>query len=194
MGAYSPAPVVTPAVHQRAMDEVILPTLRGMAADGIPFTGFLYAGLMISPDGQVKTLEFNARMGDPETQPILMRLQSNLAQVLLAATRGELDRVQLDWDERVALGVVVAAAGYPLAPRKGDVITGLPVDAVDAMVFHAGTLANEQGDVMAAGGRVLCVTALADTVAQARAGAYAALDGIRFDGMQYRRDIGYRAL
>jgi phosphoribosylamine--glycine ligase len=194
MGAYSPAPVVTPAVHQRAMDEVILPTLRGMAADGIPFTGFLYAGLMISPDGQVKTLEFNARMGDPETQPILMRLQSNLAQVLLAATRGELDRVQLDWDERVALGVVVAAAGYPLAPRKGDVITGLPVDAVDAMVFHAGTLANEQGDVMAAGGRVLCVTALADTVAQARAGAYAALDDIHFDGMQYRRDIGYRAL
>ena len=194
MGAYSPAPVVTPAVHQRAMDEVILPTLRGMAADGIPFTGFLYAGLMISPDGTIKTLEFNARMGDPETQPILMRLQSNLAQVLLAATRGELDRVQLQWDERVALGVVVAAAGYPLAPRKGDVITGLPADAADAMVFHAGTAANAQGEVAASGGRVLCVTALADSVSQARAQAYAMLSGIHFDGMQYRQDIGYRAL
>ena len=194
MGAYSPAPVVTPAVHQRAMDEVILPTLRGMAADGIPFTGFLYAGLMIAPDGSIKTLEFNARLGDPETQPILMRLQSNLAQVLLAATRGELDRVQLRWDERVALGVVVAAAGYPLAPRKGDAITGLPADRADAMVFHAGTAAGASGEVVVSGGRVLCVTALADTVAQARSRAYAALDGIHFDGMQYRRDIGYRAL
>jgi phosphoribosylamine--glycine ligase len=194
MGAYSPAPVVTPAVHQRAMDEVILPTLRGMAADGIPFTGFLYAGLMIAPDGQVKTLEFNARLGDPETQPILMRLQSNLAQVLLAATRGELDRVQLQWDPRVALGVVVAAAGYPLAPRKGDVITGLPADAPDAMVFHAGTAQDTQGDVAVSGGRVLCVTALADSVAQARAQAYATLAGIHFDGMQYRQDIGHRAL
>ncbi len=194
MGAYSPAPVVTPAVHQRAMDEVILPTLRGMAADGIPFTGFLYAGLMIAPDGQVKTLEFNARMGDPETQPILMRLQSNLAHVLLAATRGELDRVHLQWDPRVALGVVVAAAGYPTAPRKGDVITGLPANAPDAMVFQASTALNAQGDVTVTGGRVLCITALADSVAQARDRAYAVLDGIHVDGMLYRRDIGHRAL
>jgi phosphoribosylamine--glycine ligase len=194
MGAYSPAPVVTPAVHQRAMDEVILPTLRGMAADGIPYTGFLYAGLMIAPDGHVKTLEFNARMGDPETQPILMRLQSNLAQVLLAATRGELDLVQLQWDPRVALGVVAAAAGYPTAPRKGDVIAGLPADAAETMVFHAGTALNAQGDVTVTGGRVLCVTALADSVAQARDRAYTVLDGIHFDGMLHRRDIGHRAL
>ena len=165
-----------------------------MASDGIPFTGFLYAGLMIAPDGQIKTLEFNARLGDPETQPILMRLQSNLSQALLAATRGELDRVQLQWDSRVALGVVVAAAGYPLAPRQGDVITGLPADAAETMVFHAGTALNAQGDVATAGGRVLCVTALADSVVQARAQAYAALGGIRFDGMQYRQDIGHRAL
>jgi phosphoribosylamine--glycine ligase len=194
MGAYSPAPVVTPAVHQRAMDEVILPTLRGMVADGIPFTGFLYAGLMIAPDGQVKTLEFNARLGDPEAQPILMRLQSNLAQVLLAATRGELDRMQLQWDSRVALGVVIAAAGYPAAPRKGDVITGLPADGAETMVFHAGTALNARGDVAVVGGRVLCVTALADSVAQARDRAYAVLDGIHFDDMLYRRDIGHRAL
>jgi phosphoribosylamine--glycine ligase len=193
MGAYSPAPVVTPAVHQRAMDEVILPTLRGMAADGIPYTGFLYAGLMITPDGRVKTLEFNCRMGDPETQPILMRLQSNLAQVLLTATRAELDRVTLEWDPRVALGVVLAAAGYPLSPRKGDTITGLPADEADRMVFHAGT--NEaNGAVLTAGGRVLCATVLAPTVADAQRSAYALIDGIRFDGMQYRRDIGYRAL
>jgi phosphoribosylamine--glycine ligase len=194
MGAYSPAPVVTPAVHQRAMDEVVLPTLRGMAADGIPFTGFLYAGLMIAPDGRVKTLEFNARMGDPETQPILMRLQSNLAQVLLAATRTELDKVTLQWDPRVALGVVLAAAGYPMTPRKGDVIDGLPADAADAMVFHAGTANDAQGAVMVSGGRVLCVTALADSVAAAQQKAYGAVNGIRFAGMQYRRDIGYRAV
>ena len=193
MGAYSPAPVVTPEVHQRAMDEVILPTLRGMSADGIPFTGFLYAGLMITPDGRVKTLEFNARMGDPETQPILMRLQSNLADVLLAATRTELDKVTLQWDPRVALGVVLAAAGYPMSPRKGDVISGLPADAADAMVFHAGTANDAQGAVAVSGGRVLCVTALANTVAEAQKKAYAAVDGIHFDGMQYRRDIGYRA-
>ncbi len=193
MGAYSPAPVVTPAVHQRAMDEVILPTLRGMAADGIPYTGFLYAGLMITPDGRVKTLEFNCRMGDPETQPILMRLQSNLAQVLLAATRTELDRVSLDWDARVALGVVLAAAGYPMNPRKGDAITGLPADEADRMVFHAGT-AQADDVVRTAGGRVLCATVLAPSVAEAQRSAYALIDGIRFDGMQFRRDIGYRAL
>ncbi len=193
MGAYSPAPVVTSAVHQRAMDEVILPTLRGMAADGVPYTGFLYAGLMITPDGAVKTLEFNCRMGDPETQPIMMRLRSNLAQVLLAATRGELDRVQLDWDPRVALGVVMAAAGYPLDPRKGDPVTGLPADEADRMVFHAGTVHDGEA-VRVSGGRVLCVTALADSVAQARQRAYAVVDAVRFDGMQCRRDIGFRAL
>lgn len=193
MGAYSPAPVVTPAVHQRAMDEVILPTLRGMAADGIPYTGFLYAGLMITPDGRVKTLEFNCRMGDPETQPIMMRLRSNLAQVLLSATRAELDQVSLDWDPRVALGVVLAAAGYPMKPRKGDVVRGLPPDEADRMVFHAGT-ADANGEVVVSGGRVLCVTALADTVAGARQTAYSVVDAIQFDGMQCRRDIGHRAL
>ncbi|AOW15615.1 phosphoribosylamine--glycine ligase [Hydrogenophaga crassostreae] len=193
MGAYSPAPVVTPAVHQRAMDEVILPTLRGMAADGIPFTGFLYAGLMIAPDGRIKTLEFNARMGDPETQPILMRLQSNLAEVLLAATRTELNTVTLQWDSRVALGVVLAASGYPMGPRKGDVINGLPEDSADAMVFHAGTANDSQGAVVVSGGRVLCVTALADTVVAAQQKAYRVVEGVQFEGMQYRRDIGYRA-
>jgi phosphoribosylamine---glycine ligase len=195
MGAYSPAPVVTPDVHQRAMDEVILPTLRGMAADGIPFTGFLYAGLMITPDGKVKTLEFNARMGDPETQPILMRLQSNFAQALLAGTRQELDQVVLKWDDRVALGVVLAAAGYPAQPCKGDAISGLPVDTGDAMVFHAGTACNEPGGAVAvSGGRVLCVTALADTVSAAQQKAYGLVKEIHFDGMQYRRDIGHRAV
>ena len=193
MGAYSPAPVVTPAVHQRAMDEVILPTLRGMKADGIPYTGFLYAGLMITPDGRVKTLEFNCRMGDPETQPIMMRLRSPLADVLLAATRGELDRVSLDWDPRVALGVVMAAHGYPMNPRKGDAITGLPADETDRMVFHAGTTANGER-IEVSGGRVLCVTALADTVAAAQRRAYEVVDQVQFDGMQCRRDIGFRAL
>ncbi|MGC4365580.1 phosphoribosylamine--glycine ligase [Hydrogenophaga sp. R2] len=193
MGAYSPAPVVTPAVHQRAMDEVILPTLRGMKADGIPYTGFLYAGLMITPDGRVKTLEFNCRMGDPETQPIMMRLRSPLADVLLAATRGELDRVSLDWDPRVALGVVMAAHGYPMNPRKGDAITGLPADEADRMVFHAGTTANGER-IEVSGGRVLCVTALADTVAAAQRRAYEVVDQVQFDGMQCRRDIGFRAL
>ena len=193
MGAYSPAPVVTPAVHQRAMEEVILPTMRGMKADGIPYTGFLYAGLMITRDGAVKTLEFNCRMGDPETQPIMMRLRSNFAQVLLAATRGEIDRVQLDWDPRVALGVVMAAHGYPLTPRKGDAITGLPADEADRVVFHAGTI-DQDGAVRVSGGRVLCVTALANSVAEAQRRAYEVVDAIHFDGMQCRRDIGYRAL
>ncbi len=192
MGAYSPAPVVTPAVHERAMNEVILPTLRGMAADGIPFTGFLYAGLMITPGGEVRTLEFNCRMGDPETQPIMMRLRSDLAQVLLAGTRGELDRVSLDWDERVALGVVLAAHGYPLQPRKGDVIEGLPDDGESCMVFHAGT--DARGElVVTSGGRVLCVTALGQTVREAQDLAYRQAASIRFDGVQYRRDIGHRA-
>jgi len=193
MGAYSPAPVVTPEVHARAMEQVILPTLRGMAADGTPYTGFLYAGLMIGPQGDVKTLEFNCRMGDPETQPILMRLQSDLAQVLLAATRGELDRVQLAWDPRVALGVVLAAAGYPLDPRKGDVISGLPADHDEGMVFHAGTV-EKDGEIRTAGGRVLCVTALGEDVREARERAYALVENLRFDGMLLRRDIGHRAL
>ena len=193
MGAYSPAPVVTADVHARAMREVILPTIRGMEKDGIPYTGFLYAGLMIDAQGKPKTLEFNCRMGDPETQPIMMRLQSDLAQVLLAATRCELDQVQLQWDARVALGVVLAAAGYPMAPRKGDAITGLPADAPDAVVFHAGT-AEQDGAVVSAGGRVLCATALGATVREAQARAYTLADAVQFDGVQYRRDIGYRAL
>jgi phosphoribosylamine--glycine ligase len=193
MGAYSPAPVVTPAVHERALREVIEPTVRAMAAEGVPYTGFLYAGLMVAPDGAVKTLEFNCRMGDPETQPILMRLRTDLLEVLLAATEGRLDTVTLDWDARVALGVVVAAAGYPHAPRKGDAITALPADTDDAVVFHAGTAL--QGDrLVTSGGRVLCATALGPDVAAARERAYALVRAIAFDGMQYRSDIGHRAL
>jgi phosphoribosylamine--glycine ligase len=193
MGAYSPAPVVTPEVHARAMREVILPTIKGMEADGIPYTGFLYAGLMISPDGAIKTLEFNCRMGDPETQPIMMRLKTELLEVMMAATNGTLDQVELEWDRRVALGVVMAAHGYPMTPRKGDAITGLPKEAEDAMVFHAGTVQRD-GVILTAGGRVLCVTALADSVKAAQQRAYEVADQIRFDGAQYRRDIGHRAL
>ncbi|MEJ8837498.1 phosphoribosylamine--glycine ligase [Ramlibacter sp. AN1133] len=193
MGAYSPAPVVTPEVHARAMREIILPTVRGMEKDGIPYAGFLYAGLMIDAQGQPKTLEFNCRMGDPETQPIMMRLKSDFYDVMMAATSGTLDQVHLDWDRRTALGVVMAAAGYPMDPRKGDVIRGLPKEAEDAMVFHAGTLA--QGNTtVTSGGRVLCVTALAETVKAAQQRAYEVLRGIQFDGAQYRRDIGFRAI
>ncbi|TCS98999.1 phosphoribosylamine--glycine ligase [Tepidimonas ignava] len=194
MGAYSPAPVVTPEVHARVMRDIIEPTVRAMAAEGTPYTGFLYAGLMIAPDGTPRTLEFNCRMGDPETQPILMRLRSDLVPVLLAATEGRLDQVTLQWDERVALGVVVAAEGYPLNPRKGDVIEALPADGDDAMVFHAGTALDATGRLVASGGRVLCCTALGTDVAAARARAYALVDGVRLAGMQYRRDIGHRAL
>ena len=193
MGAYSPAPVVTPDIHARVMREIIMPTVRGMDQDGVPFTGFLYAGLMIDAQGHPRTLEFNTRMGDPETQPILMRLKSDLVDVLLAATAGKLDAVQLQWDRRVALGVVMAAQGYPAAPRKGDVITGLPPAQDDAVVFHAGTVV-DGGQARTAGGRVLCVTALADSVKQAQVRAYDVARGIHFDGMQYRRDIGHRAL
>ncbi len=193
MGAYSPAPVVTAEVHARAMREVILPTIRGMEKDGIQYTGFLYAGLMIDPQGQLKTLEFNCRMGDPETQPIMMRLKTDLVDVMLAATSGGLDQVELEWDRRVAMGVVLAAAGYPMHPRKGDVITGLPADHSEAMVFHAGT-ANEAGQTVTSGGRVLCVTVLADSVRQAQQKAYEVTQGIHFDGMQFRRDIGFRAI
>jgi phosphoribosylamine--glycine ligase len=197
MGAYSPAPVVTPEVHARAMREVILPTIRGMEKDGIPYTGFLYAGLMIDAAGHPKTLEFNCRMGDPETQPILMRLKTDLVDVMMAATEpgphGRLDQIELEWDRRVALGVVMAAHGYPMNPRKGDAITGLPAEAPDAMVFHAGT-SGTGGEVRTSGGRVLCVTALGDTVKQAQTRAYEVAQGIHFDGEQYRRDIGYRAI
>ncbi len=193
MGAYSPAPVVTPEVHARAMREVILPTIRGMEKDGIPYTGFLYAGLMIDVQGQVKTLEFNCRMGDPETQPIMMRLKSDLVEVMLAATSGALDTLELQWDRRTALGVVMAAGGYPMDPRKGDVIHGLPAEAPDAMVFHAGT-ARQGEQTVTSGGRVLCVTALADTVKAAQVRAYEVLRGISFDGAQWRTDIGHRAV
>jgi phosphoribosylamine---glycine ligase len=193
MGAYSPAPVVTPEVHARAMREIILPTVRGMEKDGIPYTGFLYAGLMIDAQGQPKTLEFNCRMGDPEAQPIMMRLKSDLYDVMVAAIAGTLDQVTLEWDRRTALGVVMAAAGYPMEPRKGDVIRGLGKEAEDAMVFHAGTAA--QGNTtVTAGGRVLCVTALADTVKAAQQRAYEILHGIHFEGAQYRGDIGHRAV
>jgi phosphoribosylamine---glycine ligase len=197
MGAYSPAPVVTPAVHARAIREIILPTIRGMEKDGIPYTGFLYAGLMIDAKGHPKTLEFNCRMGDPETQPIMMRLKTDLVDVLMAATEpglhGQLDRIELEWDRRTALGVVMAAHGYPMSPRKGDVVKGLPKDADDAMVFHAGT-ALQDGVVMTSGGRVLCVTVLAEKVALAQQHAYEVARGIQFDGAQYRRDIGWRAV
>ncbi|HEY1102706.1 MAG TPA: phosphoribosylamine--glycine ligase [Burkholderiaceae bacterium] len=197
MGAYSPAPVVTPDVHARAMREIILPTMRGMEKDGIPYSGFLYAGLMIDAQGKPKTLEFNCRMGDPETQPIMMRLKSDLFDVLWAATEtephGRIDDIELQWDRHVALGVVMAAHGYPLHPRKGDAITGLPKDSDDAVVFHAGTV--KSGDSIAtAGGRVLCVTVLAESVKAAQQRANELAQGIRFDGAQYRHDIGHRAV
>jgi phosphoribosylamine--glycine ligase len=193
MGAYSPAPVVTPNVHQRVMHEIVRPTLDGMAADGVPFTGFLYVGLMIDAQGQPRTVEFNCRLGDPETQPIMMRLKSDLLDVLTHAAHGTLDQVELVWDRRVALGVVMAASGYPQQPRLGDAITGLPAEAPDAMVFHAGT-ARRGGEVVTSGGRVLCVTALGDSVKQAQQRAHEVLGGIHFDGAQYRRDIGHRAI
>lgn len=193
MGAYSPAPVVTQALFDKAMDQIIWPTVRGMAKDGITFTGFLYAGLMIAPNGEIKTLEFNCRMGDPETQPILMRLKSDLGLVLLAGAKGEFQNLTLDWDERVALGVVLAAHGYPLQPRKGDAISGLPANSADCMVFHAGT-ALTGTQLLSSGGRVLCVTALADSVAQAQGLAYQTMRSIELDGSHYRTDIGARAL
>jgi phosphoribosylamine--glycine ligase len=195
MGAYSPAPVVTPDVHARAMREIILPTIRGMQKDGIVYTGFLYAGLMIDAQGHPKTLEFNCRMGDPETQPIMMRLNSDLAEVMLAATSGTLDQVELEWDRRPALGVVMAAHGYPMHPRKDDVVHGLPAPEADSdcVVFHAGTR-EQAGQTVTSGGRVLCVTALGDTVRLAQQRAYSVIDQIGFDGAQWRRDIGHRAL
>jgi phosphoribosylamine--glycine ligase len=193
MGAYSPAPVVTPAVHARIMREIILPTVNGMAAEGVPYSGFLYAGVMIDAAGNPRTLEFNCRLGDPEAQPILLRLKSDLVELFEHAIDGTLDRSATEWDRRAALGVVLAAAGYPDRPRKGDAISGLDAIAADCKVFHAGTALTANGPITA-GGRVLCITALGETIRQAQRTAYAAVAGIRFDGMQYRRDIGNRAL
>ncbi len=193
MGAYSPAPVVTPEIHAKAMREIIRPTVEGMAKDGIPYTGFLYAGLMISPNGDVKTLEFNCRMGDPETQPIMLRLKSDFVALADHAINGTLDQAEAEWDRRTALGVVMASANYPDTPRLGDAITGLPKNLVDAHVFHAGTTLKDD-NVVTSGGRVLCVTALGETVKFAQQQAYKILDDIKFDGAQYRTDIGYRAI
>jgi phosphoribosylamine--glycine ligase len=193
MGAYSPAPVVTPNVHAKVMHEIIGPTIAGMAKDGVPYTGFLYAGLMIDAHGQPRTVEFNCRLGDPEAQVILMRLKSDLFEVLMRATDGTLDDVELQWDRRTALGVVMAAAGYPEAPRSGDAITGLPAAAPDLQVFHAGT-ALQDGRLVGSGGRVLCVTALGDSVRLAQQRALAGVRQVQFAGAQWRNDIGHRAI
>jgi phosphoribosylamine--glycine ligase len=193
MGAYSPAPVVTPEVHARVMREVIQPAIAGMARDGAPFTGFLYAGLMIDAQGQPRVVEFNARLGDPETQPIVMRLKSDLFELLMHATEGTLDQAELQWDRRLALGVVIAAHGYPGKVRGGDVITGLPADAKDLKVFHAGTRLHD-GVLTSSGGRVLCVTALGDSARLAQQRAYEAVDQIQLAGAVLRRDIGHRAV
>jgi phosphoribosylamine--glycine ligase len=193
MGAYSPAPVVTPNVHARVMQEIVQPTIAGMAKDGAPFTGFLYAGLMIDAQGQPRTVEFNCRLGDPEAEVILMRLKSDLFELLMRATDGTLDQADLQWDRRIALGVVMAAQGYPAAPRKGDLITGLPAGTPEMQVFHAGTT-QQDGALLSSGGRVLCVTALGDSVRQAQQRALEAVRQVRFDGAQWRNDIGHRAI
>ena len=196
MGAYSPAPVVTPELHARVMREIILPTIHGMAGDGVPYSGFLYAGLMIDAAGNPKTVEFNCRLGDPETQPIMLRLKSDLFELFELACAGTLDGAEIDWDRRTALGVVIAAANYPDTPKKGALISGLPRhtdETEECKIFHAGTALD--GDrVVVSGGRVLCVTALGDSVKMAQRRAYQAVEGIRFDGMQLRRDIGHRAI
>ncbi|NWG87473.1 MAG: phosphoribosylamine--glycine ligase [Hydrogenophilaceae bacterium] len=193
MGAYSPAPIVSPELHARVLREVIRPVVNGMKQEGIVFTGFLYAGLMIDAQGMPKVLEFNCRMGDPETQPIMMRLKTDLTLILDAAIEGKLDQIEAEWDRRFALGVVLAAGGYPDSPKKGDVISGLPVEGADYHVFHAGTALKDK-QLVTAGGRVLCVTALGDTVKQAQMRAYEIAEQIRFDGCQMRRDIGHRAI
>jgi phosphoribosylamine--glycine ligase len=193
MGAYSPAPVVTDEIYERALREVILPTVAGMASEGHAYTGFLYAGLMIAPDGTPKVLEYNCRFGDPETQPIMLRLRSDLTALCEAALDGRLDEVTTDWDPRPSLGVVMAAGGYPASYAKGAVISGLPDETTDSKVFHAGT-AEHNGDVVTSGGRVLCACALGDTVAAAQAAAYALVEQINWDQAYYRRDIGYRAV
>ncbi len=193
MGAYSPAPIITPTIHARVLREIILPTVQGMAADGIEYTGFLYAGLMIDANGNPRTLEFNCRMGDPETQPILLRLKSDLVDLIEHAIDGTLDQIEAEWDRRTALGVVLAAAGYPDQPRQGDPIIALPADTEDCVVFHAGTQL-EDGQLVTHGGRVLCVTALGDSVRAAQRRAYEVVAQVRFAGQQYRTDIGFRAL
>ncbi|MES2902294.1 MAG: phosphoribosylamine--glycine ligase [Pseudomonadota bacterium] len=193
MGAYSPAPIVTPAMHARVMREIINPTINGMAKDGIIFTGFLYAGLMIDAQGNPRTLEFNCRMGDPETQPIMARLKSDLVGVMEHAVAGTLDQVELDWDRRTAVGVVLAAAGYPDSPRKGDVIDGIPAETPECVTFHAGTQ-NVDGKLTTNGGRVLCVVGLGDSIKMAQKQAYDTVDQIHFNGAQFRRDIGWRGL
>ena len=193
MGAYSPAPVVTPKLHARVVREVIQPVIAGMAAAGTPYTGFLYAGLMIDDEGNPKVLEFNCRLGDPETQPILMRLKSDLLELVEKAVDGKLDTAEADWDRRAALGVVLAAAGYPESPRKGDVISNSPAATEDCKVFHAGSVMQD-GKPVTSGGRVLCVTALGDSIKMAQRRAYQAVDSVRFDGVQFRRDIGHRAI
>ena len=193
MGAYSPAPVVTPALHARIVREIVAPTVRGLARDGIAYSGFLYAGLMIDRAGNPRVLEFNCRLGDPETQPILMRLKSDLLELIDAALGGRLDRTEAEWDRRAALGVVLAAANYPETPRKGDAIADLPPDGEDHHIFHAGT-ALRDGRLVTDGGRVLCVTALGDSIKLAQRRAYEIASAIRFEGMQYRRDIGFRAI
>lgn len=194
MGAFSPAPIVTPALHARILREIIIPTVNGMRKDGIPYSGFLYAGLMIDKDGNPKTLEFNCRMGDPETQPIMSRLKSDLAFVLEHAVNGTLDTIELEWDRRVALGVVMAAAGYPENPRKGSVISGIPGESENCIVFHAGTRLDNEGRLLTSGGRVLCVVGLADTMRMAQKNVYDTVESIYFEGVQYRHDIGWRAL
>ncbi|MBL4940847.1 MAG: phosphoribosylamine--glycine ligase, partial [Colwellia sp.] len=195
MGAYSPAPVVTPEIHDRIMREVIMPTVEGMAAEGAPYSGFLYAGLMIAADGTPNVIEYNCRFGDPETQPIMMRLQSDLVELCLAATRGELDKVTIDFDSRAAVGVVLAANGYPATYPKGDVISGLGINTnASAKIFHAGTKLNEQGEVTTNGGRVLCATALGNTVIEAQKLAYELLYQISWQGVEFRTDIAYRAI
>jgi phosphoribosylamine--glycine ligase len=195
MGAYSPAPVVTDAVARRVMDEIVRPTVEGLRKDGIRYFGFLYAGLMLAPDGTPRVLEFNCRLGDPETEPILFRLRSDLADLLDAALDGELGRAHAEWDPRPAVGVVMAAAGYPGRYRTGDEVTGMPAeDLPDAKVFHAGTGQDASGRIVTRGGRVLCVVGRGDMLSAARDRAYALVERIRFDGAQYRRDIGYRAL
>jgi phosphoribosylamine--glycine ligase len=195
MGAYSPAPVVTPEIHNRIMDEVIYPTVRGMAAEGHPYTGFLYAGLMIDSEGTPKVIEYNCRFGDPETQPIMMRMESDLVELCLAAIDQKLDQAESKWDPRASIGIVLAAGGYPAAYNKGDVISGLPTTEVEGeKVFHAGTANNEAGDVTTNGGRVLCATALGNTVSEAQARAYELTKKISWDGMFHRNDIGYRAI
>ncbi|MES9938890.1 MAG: phosphoribosylamine--glycine ligase, partial [Sedimenticola sp.] len=194
MGAYSPAPVVSEEIYQRIMDEVIMPTVNGMAAEGLPYTGFLYAGLMIMADGTPKVIEYNCRFGDPETQPIMLRMQSDMVAHCLAALDGRLDTEQAAWDKRPSLGVVLAAGGYPGSYNKGDIITGLPSEETPGLkVFHAGT-AEKNGEVVTSGGRVLCATALGATVSEAQNNAYLLTEQIQWNGVYYRTDIGYRAI